>query len=74
MKNVLACFVLFLAPTGCRRRDDPVPVSGAVTLTLSNNTMLMALPTSACLRVTPMRDPGTGQVLWARWRGARGST
>ena len=51
-----------------------MPVSGAVTLTLSNNTMLMARPTSACLRVTPMRDPGTGQVLWARWRGARGST
>ena len=65
MKNALAYFVLFLAFTGCSRRDDPAPASGAVTLTLSNNTLLVALPTSACLRETPMRDPGTGQVLWA---------
>lgn len=65
MKNALACFVLFLAFTGCSRRDDPAPTSGSVTILLSDNTLLMATPTSACLRETPMRDPGSGQVLWA---------
>ena len=65
MKNTLACFVLFLAFAGCSSQDDPAPAAGAVTITLSNNTLLMAMPTSACLRETPMRDPGTGRVLWA---------
>ena len=65
MKNTLAYFVLFMAFTGCSRRDDPAPTSGAVTIMLSDNTLLMATPTSVCLRETPMRDPGSGQVLWA---------
>ena len=65
MKNALVYFVLFLALTGCSRKEDPAPASGAVTIMLSNNTLLMTMPTSACLRETPMRKPGTGQVLWA---------
>ena len=65
MKTMLLSLALFLAVTGCSSQDDPAPAAGVVTISLTNNATLGGMPISACLRETPMRDPGTDQVLWA---------